>query len=412
MFSWFTGSGDKVSTDETKIDELLSRSVANVLPSKDALKKLLLSGKRLKFYIGTDATGPQLHLGHSTNYLILEKFRKLGHEIVILFGDYTALIGDPSDKEAVRKQQTPAQIAGHIRDWKSQVEKIVDFEDTGNPARILCNSEWLSKLSFSDLIDIASTFTVQQMLERDMFERRVRENKPVYLHEFFYPLMQGYDSVAMNVDVEMGGTDQTFNMLTGRTLQKKYNNKEKFIITTTLLEDPSTGKKLMSKSEGSYIALNDGPAEMFGKTMALPDGVIKQMFIDTTLLSVSEIEVILKDRPRDSKIRLAFELVRLYHGATAAENAKKNFESVFSGGGDPSSLAKEVVVKEGDTLKDLIVMSGAASSMSAAHRLIEEGAVTRLPDTKISDAHMKISSQEKGAIFRFGKKHFVKIRLL
>ncbi len=397
---------DGVSTDEQKIDELLSRSIAEVLPTKKDFKELLLSGKRLRFYIGTDATGPQLHLGHSTNYLILEKFRQLGHEIIILFGDYTALIGDPTDKEAARVQQTPEQVAGHIRDWKSQVEKIVNFTDPINPAKILQNSEWLSKLSFENLIDIASNFTVQHMLERDMFEKRINTGKPVYLHEFFYPLMQGYDSVAMDVDVEMGGTDQTFNMLAGRILQKRYYNKEKFIISTTLLANPATGKKLMSKSEGNYIALNDTPQDMFGKTMALPDGVVRQMFIDTTNVPLAEIEKILEEHPKKAKMRLARELVTMYHSADAAQKAQDDWQNTFSEGGVPDEVP-EVFVFSGtkylETLADAL-----HESKSEIRRLIDAGAVSEVGGEKVTDVDAVITRPQS---LRIGKHRFLNIFL-
>ncbi len=394
-----------ISTDEKKIDELLKRSVAEVLPTRNDLKKQLMSGKRLRFYIGTDATGPQLHLGHSTNYILLEKFRQLGHEVIILFGDYTALIGDPTDKEAARKQQTPEDVAGHITNWKSQVEKIVNFTDPENPAKILRNSEWLSKLSFEELIGIASSFTVQHMLERDMFEKRIDAGKPVYLHEFFYPLMQGYDSVAMDVDVEVGGTDQTFNMLAGRTLQKKYNNKEKFVISTTLLENPLTGKKLMSKSEGDYIALNDTPQDMFGKVMALPDQVLRAMFIDTTLLPNEQIEKIMELTPRDAKFRLGVEIVTMYHGPDEAEKAHVSWTSTFKEGGVPKDI-QEVTMQRGSTISEALVSLG--ESNSELRRLITGGAVKEVGgDVEVfTDPKTQLT---RSMVVRIGKHRFLKI---
>ncbi len=394
-----------ISTDEKKIDELLSRSIAEVLPTRNDLKKQLLSGKRLRFYIGTDATGPQLHLGHSTNYILLEKFRQLGHEIIILFGDYTALIGDPTDKEAARKQQTPEDVEGHIKNWKSQVEKIVNFTDTENPAKILQNSEWLSKLSFEELIGIASSFTVQHMLERDMFEKRIDAGKPVYLHEFFYPLMQGYDSVAMDVDVEVGGTDQTFNMLAGRTLQKKYNNREKFVISTTLLVNPVTGKKLMSKSEGDYIALNDAPQDMFGKVMALPDQVLRAMFIDTTLLPTEQIETIMELPPRDAKFRLGIEIVTMYHGTDEAEKAQNSWTSTFKDGGVPENI-EEVNVEKGTTVSSALASLG--ESNAELRRLIMAGAVKEIGGEGEVFADPK-ALVTRDLTLRIGKHRFLKI---
>src|SRR3989344_955531 len=202
---------------QKELQELLTRSVATILPTAAQFEEVLKSGKQLRMYIGADATGPHLHLGHATNFLFLEKLRKLGHEVIILFGDFTAMIGDPTDRESARVPLTEEQVNAHIATWKNQVGKILDFDTVENPALIKRNSEWLSKLKFGDILSLASNFTVQHMLERDMFEKRIQEGKPVHLHEFLYPLMQGYDSVAMDVDVEVGGTDQIFNALAGRT---------------------------------------------------------------------------------------------------------------------------------------------------------------------------------------------------
>jgi len=216
----------KIITDEKTIDEIINRSIAEILPSKEEFKKLLMSGKKIKFYIGTDPTGTSLHIGHATNYMILERLRKLGHEAIFLIGDFTAMIGDPTDKTATRKQLTRKDIKNNIKTWLEQIKTIVNLKDHKNPVKILHNYKWLSKLDFEDLIDISSNFTVQQMLERDMFEKRIKDNKPIYLHEFFYPLMQGYDSVAMNVDMELCGNDQKFNALAGRTLLKRIKQRK------------------------------------------------------------------------------------------------------------------------------------------------------------------------------------------
>ena len=344
---------------DINIDELLSRSISKILPTKEEFKKALASGTPLKMYVGADATGPSLHIGHATNFMLLEKFRQLGHEIIILFGDFTAMIGDPTDKAAVRTALSKEQVEEHISSWKEQVGKILKLNDSENPVKILKNSEWLSPLNFSQIIDISSSFTVQQMIERDMFEQRLLNKKPIYLHEFFYPLMQGYDSVAMNVDVEVGGTDQTFNMLAGRTLQKRFNNKEKFVIATTLLENPVTGKKLMSKSEGGFIGLNDSAQDMFGKTMALPDEVIISVFIDCTWVSLEEIEKVKRElasgvNPKELKVCLAKELVTIYHSKEAAEKAEENFNNTFKKGGIPEDV-ETVQVEKDSLLADVLI---------------------------------------------------------
>ena len=398
---------------EKQIDEILHRSVAEVLPTKEEFKKILLSGKKLKIYIGADATGPQLHIGHATNFMILEKFRQLGHEVIVLFGDFTAMIGDPTDKSAARIKLSEAQVEENIKTWKSQVEKIVDFKDEKNPAKIVRNSEWLSKLNFTDLIGIASNFTVQRMMERDMFEKRMEEGKPIYVHEFFYPFMQGYDSVYLNVDLEIGGTDQTFNMLAGRTLQKVYNNREKFVFSTTLLVNPKTGKKLMSKSEGGYIALNDSPNDMFGKTMALADETIIQVFIDCTFVSLEEIkkkEKALKAEeinPRDLKIELAYELVKIYHGEGEAQKAKEYFVNTFSKKEMPTGIA-EFTVGNNVKILDYIVAVGFAGSKSDARRKLEQGGVSIDGEKVSEDIILDGKFEEK--VLKVGKKDFVKIK--
>ncbi|PSO46667.1 MAG: tyrosine--tRNA ligase, partial [Parcubacteria group bacterium SW_4_46_8] len=236
-------------TDKKQIEKVLSRSVTDVYPKKAQLKEKMLSGEKLRIYAGIDPTADRVHLGHVINYLILKRFRNLGHKVIVLVGDFTARIGDPSDKDEARDQLTESEIKENLQNFKDQIGKIIDLEANKNPVEIRFNSQWLADMNFSDVIDLASNFTVQQMIERDVFRRRLDEEKPLYVHEFFYPLMQGFDTVALEADIEVGGTDQTFNMLAGRTLRKRLEDKEKFVITHPLLEDPETGEMLMSKSE-------------------------------------------------------------------------------------------------------------------------------------------------------------------
>jgi tyrosyl-tRNA synthetase len=395
----------QVNTDSSVIDEILARSVAEILPSSDELKKKLLSGKRLRVYIGADATGSDLHLGHATNFLLLEKLRKLGHEVIVLFGDFTATIGDPTDKDAVRKSLTHNDVQKNIAGWKDQIEKILCFEGD-NPARISRNSEWFSKFSLSQLLELTSHFTVQQMLERDMFTRRMKEGHPVYLHEFLYPALQGYDSVVLDVDIEVGGTDQTFNMLAGRTLQRKIKNKEKFIISTTLLVDPTTGKKLMSKSEGGYIALSDGADDMYGKVMALPDEVMNQMFVDCTNVPLAEVEKIIKEHPRDAKMRLAREVVALYHSVEDADGAERKFIDTFKERNVPMDVPIFFANKD-MPLVDILVGGSMAKSKTEARRLLKDGAVSNM------ETHEKITDDtlRETVTIRVGKHRFLKIEI-
>ncbi len=400
---------------EQLIDEILTRSVASVLPTKEALREVLLSDKKLRIYIGADATGPQLHLGHATNFMLLERFRKLGHEVIVLFGDFTAMLGDPSERATERKALTKEEVEKNIETWKSQVSKILDFDTHDNPALLKKNSDWLAKMNLGDVITLAQNFTVQQMLERDMFEKRIEGGVPVYLNEFLYPLLQGYDSVAMDVDVEIGGTDQTFNMLAGRTLQKHFHQKEKFVIATTLLEHPLTKKKIMSKSEGNYIALNDSPQDMFGKTMALPDEMITQMFVDCTYVSMEEIAKIAEglvtgNNPRDAKVRLATEIVKLYHGDTEARKAEQYFVDTFSKGNIPEVVPEYEPALEGhENVESFIARIGLATSKSDARRKIEQGGVTIGEEKVIVGSRMLSKELDNGKVMKVGKKDFVKI---
>ncbi len=400
-----------VITDEKKIDEVLTRSIQTVLPSKDLFRKELLSGKKLKIYVGADATGPKLHVGHATNFMILERLRQLGHEVVVLFGDFTAQIGDPTGKESGRKPLTAFEVRKNMRSWKKQIGKVLKLGLGG--AKIVRNSTWFSTMTFTDVIKLSSHFTVQQMIERDMFQKRMADKKPVYLHEFFYPLMQGYDSVVLNVDVEIGGNDQTFNMLAGRTLQKILNNKEKFVVSTTLLTNPKTGKKLMNKSEGIAIGLDDEYNDMFGKVMALPDEAIIQVFIDCTYLRMEEIKKIEKNindgaNPRDAKMHLAKEIVSIYHGKAAAEKAEKNFIETFKKGGLPEHI-DEVKTEKGKLLSEILVEAKVVSSKSDFRRLVGEGAVSDAESgEKIIDSNYKI---EKEITLRVGKKRFIRVNI-
>jgi len=396
------------------IDDLLERSVAEVLPSKEALKEVLLSGKKLRIYIGTDATGTSLHLGHATNYIILEKFRKLGHKVIFLIGDFTARIGDPTDKEAVRKQLTRADVKRNVGTWIKQIAPVINIKDRKNPVKIAYNHDWLSKLDFEDVIGLASNFTVQQMLERDMFERRMNEEKPIYLHEFFYPLMQGYDSVALDVDIEMCGNDQKFNALAGRTLQRKLNNREKFVFITTLLVNPVTGEKMMSKSLGTGVFLDESATDMFGKIMAQADENIPQLFVDCTYVPMNEIKAIKDDlekervNPRDIKIRLAKEIVAIYHSWAEAEKAAEEFESVFRNKELPSDIEEISMAADSMTATDFLVFSGLSSSKSDARRLIEQGGM-KVDGKKVS-AFDEVIEIIDGLVVQAGKRRFIKIK--
>jgi len=378
---------------DKEIEELLTRSVAEILPSKDALKEALLTNKKLKIYIGTDATGESLHLGHATNYMILERFRRLGHEVIFLIGDFTSRIGDPTDKsDSARKQLTRDEVVNNTKTWINQIKPVIDIENKENPVKIMYNHEWLSKLNLEDVLNLASNFTVQQMIERDMFEKRIEEGKPLYLHELLYPLMQGYDSVAMEVDMEMCGNDQKFNALAGRTLLKKLKNKEKFVFITTLLENPITKQKMMSKSAGTGIFLDLGSIMMYGAVMSQPDENMRQLFVDCTWLDLEEIEKILKNHPKDAKMRLAREIVTIYHNKEEANNAEEDFEKKFSKNEVPKDVLT-VSAKSNEKLVDILLKHNIVSSKTDFNRLEKAGAIEEM----------------ENGVYRVGKHRFIKI---
>lgn len=400
-------------TKENEINELLSRSVVEILPSRDLLKKELISGKKLRLYIGADATGTALHLGHATNYIILEKFRRMGHKVIILIGDFTARIGDPTDKTATRIKLNREDVIFNTKSWLKQLEKIVDLNNKENPVEVVYNHDWLSKMTFEDVIELASNFTVQRMLERDMFEKRIRDQKPIYLHEFFYPLMQGYDSVFLDVDVELCGNDQKFNALAGRTLLQKYKNKEKFVFITTLLENPLTKEKMMSKSMGTGVFLDTSSDDMFGKIMSQADENISQLFIDCTYVEMKEIENIkesLKDKhinPRDLKIRLAYEIVKIYHGIEKAELAQQNFINTFSKGELPENI-QEIGVPAGTPLGIILQNEKLVASAGEFKRLVKEGAINTTEGEEIKDFNYVVS---KPIVVKVGKRRFLDIKI-
>ena len=397
-----------INTDTKQIEQFLTRGVEKIYPNKDFVKKQLLSGKKLKIYLGIDLTGP-MHMGHIIPLRKLSELQKFGHEVTLLLGDFTAMIGDPTDKAAVRKQLTRKQTLNNGKLYKKQATKFLNFGLFG--AKLKYNSKWLDKMNFTDVVSLASKMTVQQMLERDMFQKRLEEKKPIYLHEFLYPLMQGYDSIAMNVDGEIGGNDQTFNMLTGRNLVKEVLGKEKFVITMKLLEDPS-GKK-MGKTEGNAIFVSDSEFEMFGKVMSWPDGMILRAFEICTDVSDKDIEKYKKDlesgvNPRDIKIILAKEIVKIYHDEEKAKKAEKNFIKTFQKGGLPENL-EEIKTENGKLLSELLVENKIVSSKSDFRRLVIENAVSNaVSGDKITDGNFKIHNN---ITLKVGKKRFVKIIL-
>ncbi|MEI6627310.1 MAG: tyrosine--tRNA ligase [bacterium] len=400
----------KIITDEKAVETVLTRGVENVYPERETLKKLLMSGKQITLYCGYDPNSPTLHIGHGVTIHKLAQFQKLGHKVIFLFGDFTGQIGDP-DKLSVRQQINHEQVLENLKGWKEQIKNLIDLDQVD----FKFNSHWLAKLTFKDLIGIAQHFTVQQMLDRDMFQKRMSDNRPIYLHEFFYPLMQAYDSVAMDVDLEVGGNDQTFNMLCGRTLMKVMGKKEKCVLTTKLLVDP-TGKK-MGKSEGNMVTMIDKPEDIYGKVMSWSDEIMPSAFEILTDVPMVEFQEMLDKvksgaiHPRNAKMKLAYEVVKTYCKEEAANKAQDNFVRVFQEHEKPNEIAivkiaEEKVVAGKIGVLDLFVSTGLAKSNGEVRRLIAEKGI-KIEDVVVTDEKMQVEIGS-GVLLQRGKKQFLK----
>jgi tyrosyl-tRNA synthetase len=388
---------------------VLDRGTSNVIV-RDELVQKLQAGERLRVYLGVDPTGPQIHLGHAVVLRKLRLLQTLGHEIILLIGDFTARIGDPTGKDQARQVLTHEEILQNAASYQAQASTILDFDDPVNPAVLKYNAAWLDVLRFQDVIELASHFTVQQMMERDMFEQRLEAGKPIHLHEFLYPVMQGYDSVAMDVDLELGGNDQLFNMLAGRTLQHAINKKTKAVLTCDLLPGPD-GRK-MSKSYGNVIGVTDAPTDMFGKVMSLNDDVIPVYAKLCTDWTASEVDSIIErlqanENPRDIKVELAKAIVTIYHNATAADVAATEFFAVFADKGKPTDMPEYTLTATDIDVQTLLTMTGLATSKSEARRLMEQGGV-KINDEKITDPQAT-PIFTNGDVLQVGKRRFVKL---
>ena len=403
----------EVLKDEKIINRILRKGVEQILPSEDTLKKLLTSGKRINVYQGFDPTAPTLHIGHTVGMRKLEDFRKLGHQVYFLIGDFTARIGDPSDKTSARVVLTKQQVEENMKVYIEQASHILDIFNKENPVKVVYNSQWLEPLNFGNIIELASLFTVQQMLKRSMFQKRLEEDKPIYLNEFLYPLMQGYDCVMMDTDVEVGGNDQLFNMLAGRDLIMHKLQKEKIVLAGKLLSTPDGVK--MGKSEGNMIKLSDSANDIFGKVMAFSD---EQILLGFEILTSYELEQVadisnrLKggENPILLKKLLAFEITKEIKGEQEAKQAQEYFESIFQ----KKDLNTEIPIKNIGTenigIVDLLLECNITNSKTQARRLIEQGAVY-LNQQRVSDWQSKLTiSQEDMPILKCGK-HVYQIKL-
>jgi len=388
--------------------ELIKIGTVDVIPEDELLDKLKFSienNKPLRVKLGCDPSAPDLHLGHSVVLRKLRQFQDLGHKAILVIGDFTAMIGDPSGKSKTRPALSREQTRKNAETYVQQAGKVLDLEKL----EIRFNSEWLSQLNFADVIKLASKYTVARMLERDDFEKRYRSQTPIFIHEFLYPLAQAYDSVALEADIELGGTDQKFNLLVGRSIQTEFGQKPQAIITMPLLVG-TDGVQKMSKSLGNYIAFEDSPDDMFGKIMSIPDALIMDYFILTTDLPKSELDkisVMLKDssvNPMELKKRLGWEIVRMYYNRKSADEAKSHFEKVFSQKQIPDDIP-EFHLSEPTNLVDIIVQAGLSSSKSEVRRLIRQKAI-KIDGEPITDEHFVL--EPKNCIIKIGKRRWLK----
>lgn len=392
-----------------KIEELLNRGVANVIPDKNILEKVLRSGKKLNVYLGIDPTASQIHLGHAVPLRKLQTFADLGHNVTLLIGDFTALIGDTSDKDTERPVLTSEEIAENFKTYKEQAQKIIDF----SKVHVRHNSEWLKELSFAKIIKLCQHFSANDFISRELIRKRLDEGKRVGLHEFMYPVMQGYDSYFLDTDIQIGGTDQTFNMQAGRTLQKDLRNKESFVMSNIFLE--GTDGRKMSKSWGNAIWLNDDANDMYAKVMSIKDDLIIQYFTLATKATLEEIDEIKTKLEKGKKAmqvkkELAIAIVGELHSKEQARNAAENFTKIVQQKETPDEipvfdLAKEFL--ENPMVSDILTACGLATSKSEARRLIEQGGVSLDNQTVKDDRLFKI---DKESLLKVGKRRFVKIK--
>ena len=398
-------------TSVQKALEIIKRGTEEVLIEKDLIEKLE-SGKRLKVKAGFDPTAPDIHLGHTVLINKLRQFQDLGHEAILLIGDFTAMIGDPTGKSATRKPLTKEEVLENAKTYEEQVFKILDPEKT----TVVYNSEWMGKMSAADMIQLAAKYTVARMLERDDFEKRYKGGQSIAVHEFLYPLIQGYDSVALEADVELGGTDQKFNLLVGRELQRQEGQAQQIVITTPILEGLD-GVQKMSKSLANYIGIDEAPDEMFGKVMSISDDLMWRYYELLSFRPLEEIEQFKNDieggaNPRDIKFLLGEEIVERFHGAEAAGKVRENFISRFKKNEIPEDLP-EVEVKAVDgsiAIANLLKDAGLTQSTSDAMRMIKQGAVKK-DGERIDDKSHQTAAGET-AVFQVGKKRIARVSVV
>lgn len=396
--------------------EIIKNNTAEIISEEELLKKLshsMLTGTPLRVKLGLDPSAPDLHLGHAVVLHKLRVFQELGHRVIIILGDFTGRIGDPTGRSEVRRQLTDEEVLFNAATYREQVFKILDPDKT----EVTFNSDWLAKLNFADVIKLAASNTVARMLEREDFSKRYKEQQPIGIHEFFYPLMQGYDSVFLHADIEFGATEQKFNLLMGRHLQREYGQDPQVCIMMPILVGLD-GVQKMSKSLGNYIGITEEPEQMFGKAMSISDHLMLEYYrlaTDYTMAQTAEVEKDLANgslHPRDAKLRLAHRIVQLYHGKEAAHKAEAEFKSIFQKGNLPSDIPEIDIslIAEGTqvSLLKLLVLANMAISSSEARRLIQQGGV-KVNDGKVEEIEAMVSTKA-GTVIQVGKRKFARIR--
>ena len=391
-------------TDMNTVLAELKRGVDEILSEQDLIEKLK-ENRPLRIKLGADPTAPDIHLGHTVVLNKLRQFQQLGHEVYFLIGDFTGMVGDPSGKNATRPPLSREDVLRNAETYKQQIYKILDPQKT----RIVFNSEWLGKLGTEGMIRLASNYTVARMLERDDFKKRFSNNQPIAIHEFIYPLLQGHDSVALEADVELGGTDQKFNLLVGRELQKSAGQKPQVAITLPLLVGLD-GEKKMSKSLGNYIGVTEAPGEMFGKIMSISDDLMWDWYNLLSFRPLTEIAQLKADvangkNPRDVKILLAKEIIARFHDDAAADAAEQEFINRFQKGAMPDEMS-ECTFEGGIGLANLLKETGLVASTSEANRMVQQGGV-KIDGEKVEDAKLVITAST--AVYQVGKRKFAKV---
>lgn len=398
----------------TSVEQALTiiKKGADELIGEEQLIEKLKAGNKLTVKMGFDPTAPDLHLGHTVGINKLRQFQDLGHQVVFLIGDFTGMIGDPSGKSVTRPALTPEEVAANAETYKEQVFKILD----PNKTQVRFNSEWMGKMTAADMIRLSSRYTVARMLERDDFDKRYTNNQSIAIHEFLYPLVQGYDSVALEADIELGGTDQKFNLLVGRDLQKQYGQSQQAVLTMPLIEGLD-GVKKMSKSLDNYIGITEAPGEMFGKLMSVSDELMWRYFDLLSFRLPEEIDKLKQAvaqgmNPRDVKFELAKEVVARFHDQVAADAAHNEFINRFKHGQMPDEMPEYEFQLAGDSflIANLLKQAGLVASTSDANRMIKQGAV-KVNGEKLEDRSLSFDQPFEG-VFQVGKRRFAKIRLV